>query len=284
MIQNILFPTDFSKNAENALHFAVDLAKKNVAKLILLHAFEVPLMAPENSFSTREMTMNKAGQRIFEIARKKMKQLVVDFELEDVTHEISIRRGRTHYEIQEAIAKFNIDLIAMGTKGETGKLDLFMGSVTKGLLQHVDCPILAIPQDCSMREIRRIAYATDLKNDDTKAVAYLIKIAEFYNATLIILHVDENKDKQQEHIEALKELVGKTDYPNIAYKEIVVHEVSQGIENYVEQNQIDMLAMITNTTSIFEKIMHRSLTKKMLFHTHIPLLTLNRKKEDIILL
>ena len=40
-MKTILVPTDFSKNAENALLYAINLAKRMSAKIILLHSFHV---------------------------------------------------------------------------------------------------------------------------------------------------------------------------------------------------------------------------------------------------
>ena len=40
-MKNILVPTDFSENAENALYYAIDLAKRENAKIILLNAYQI---------------------------------------------------------------------------------------------------------------------------------------------------------------------------------------------------------------------------------------------------
>ena len=49
-MKTILFPTDFSKNAIHASEYAGLLAKKLDAKVILLHAFSIP-MVPANHTS-----------------------------------------------------------------------------------------------------------------------------------------------------------------------------------------------------------------------------------------
>jgi len=43
----ILVPTDFSKNAANALNYAIAIAKKGKAKIILLHAFNRVYLSPD---------------------------------------------------------------------------------------------------------------------------------------------------------------------------------------------------------------------------------------------
>ncbi len=192
--------------------------------------------------------------------------------------------GVQQYEIEQFAEQHDVDLIVMGTKGENAKRSIFMGSITKGLIQNASCPVLAIPGDCEFGEILRIVYATDLRFDETNAVKYFIKIAELYNASLIILYLDVNRDKELQHVKKLQRIVDKANYPRISYQEILVDNVSARIEKFVQDNQIDMLAMMTTTTSIFDKILHRSLTKQMLFHTHIPLFTIRRTKKSIVFL
>ena len=88
----------------------------------------------------------------------------------------------------------------MGTKGESADRGLFMGSITKAIIQHSPCPVLAIPEEASFRPVHKIVYATDLRQDETKVINYLVDFAKMYDATLVILHVDhEKKLKRMEH-------------------------------------------------------------------------------------
>ena len=43
----ILVPTDFSKNASNAIDYAVEIAQLTQAKLILFHVYQVPVVPAE---------------------------------------------------------------------------------------------------------------------------------------------------------------------------------------------------------------------------------------------
>ena len=54
-LRTILQPTDFSENSENTLFYAIELAKREKAKLILLHAFTISYANP---FSPQDQTQD----------------------------------------------------------------------------------------------------------------------------------------------------------------------------------------------------------------------------------
>lgn len=284
MINNILFPTDFSEFANNALPFALDLAKKNNAKLHIVHVYYTPPSVGIDMAVSPEQAAPSIGSMIYESLEKRMKQFIKDNNISSYDHEHAVLFGIPDEELDRYTEKHEIDLIVMGTKGETALRRLFLGSVAKALIQNAPCPVLAIPGECSFKEIKRITYATDLRFDETRAIEYFIKIAELYEAELILLHLDLNDEERGEHKAKLKQLVEKTDYPRISYNEIIVDDISDGIEHFVQDNNVDMLAMMTTTTSFFDKIFHKSLTTEMLFHAQTPLFAIRREKKSIVLI
>lgn len=274
-MKKILFPTDFSDNAKNALPYAIDLIKKNKGELTLLNVFEVPFMAPSNAFTTREETISIVTSELKKVALDKLNEVVVEENISEIDFACKAIDGGVQDEILEHAVKENVDLIVMGTKGESAKRGLFMGSVAKGVIQRSPCPVLAIPAEASFTAISKIVYATDLKTDETATVEYLVNFAKTYDATLVILHIDHENDLKEWSIDLLMDIVGNIKYPKIAFKEVVLNNVTEGINKYIEEHKPDMLAMTTHTTSLFNKIFHKSITKEMLLQTHIPLLAFN---------
>jgi nucleotide-binding universal stress UspA family protein len=63
-------------------------------------------------------------------------------------------------------------------------------------------------------------------------------------------------------------------YPNIHFVELEKGDVLQSINNYVETEHVDLLVMAKHNRNFFDRLFHRSLSKKMAFHTQIPLLVL----------
>jgi len=280
--KNILLPSDFSKNSSNAIAYAVDLAGKNEGELSLLHVFEVPFMAASSAFTTREKTMKVVEDEMRGISQSKLEDIIKENNVGVVPNLTLLRQGDTQIEILEVIKEGDIDLVVMGTQGETADRGMFLGSVAKGIVQHAPCPVLVVPEEATFNGINKIVYATDLQHDETDKVNYMVDFAKMYDATLIILHVDHENEVKEWSIEMLKDIIEKTNYPKIAYKEMIVNDVTEGINKYIEENKPDVLAMTTHTTTLYDKIFHKSITKQLLMHTHIPLLGFSDRSHDAI--
>lgn len=280
MIKHILFPTDFSQNAENAFAFAIDLAKKNGSKISLVHVYEVPLVPPSNIFVSRSKTMSYAEELMATAINQKMDELFEKVDMHDVPYECIIQKGDAQRVIQDIAAYNGVDIIVMGTKGETEDRELFMGSVTKNLIQNVYCPVLAIPGDYTAGNIEQIVYTTDLEDDELNVVKYMEHFSKLFGSKLTILHLDNDVPVKQKQLLEIKNYIETHENANISFQDIIVADVISGIEVYIAENEIDILAITTKTTSLIDKIFHRSLTKEVLFHTHIPILAFNRKMKD----
>ena len=57
-MKTILCPTDFSKGSENAVRYAVELARKYKSKIILMHAYETPVIYTDVSVSAVQIDFN----------------------------------------------------------------------------------------------------------------------------------------------------------------------------------------------------------------------------------
>jgi hypothetical protein len=99
--------------------------------------------------------------------------------------------------------------------------------------------------------------------------------AELFDARVTILHVKTSYDKyfDAEHNFFVR------NKSNISHEDITIvnkenMEVTDAIEKQIEENHVDMLVMAKHSRSFFDRLFHRSLSKKMAYHTKIPLLVL----------
>ena len=64
-MKTIIVPTDFSKNAHNALNYAIDIAKHNEGKIVLLHSIHYDVIGfnlTDELESTQFMQIQKAAE------------------------------------------------------------------------------------------------------------------------------------------------------------------------------------------------------------------------------
>jgi nucleotide-binding universal stress UspA family protein len=124
---------DGSSNSTRALQWAIDLAAKVGADLVLVNAVgfdpEVPTAVPDRL---------EASTTVLEDAAALVRASGVEVEVVSVP-------GDARLVVEEVATERNADLIVVGTRG-LGKLgQLLLGSVAGYLAQHVTRPVVVIP-------------------------------------------------------------------------------------------------------------------------------------------
>lgn len=140
-VKRILVPTDFSKNADYALQYALTFARDLRAKLSLLHVVYF-------SAYTAPQTLRLPGDAVSQVltglvkdAKDRLKKLVEKTKELHVILPPVVRVGVDYTEIGAFAAKGRIDLIVMGTHGRTGLAHAFLGSVAERVVRDAPCPV-----------------------------------------------------------------------------------------------------------------------------------------------
>jgi nucleotide-binding universal stress UspA family protein len=142
-IRTILVPTDFSKDADLAIHTAHRLlaSLEQDARLILLHAFNLPIEYTAygpipTSINFLQDTGLDAERRLYETAQP--------LQREGLTIDTVAREGDPAHVIAEEAEKRRADLIAMGTRGQSGLRHLLLGSTAERVVEYAPCPVMTI--------------------------------------------------------------------------------------------------------------------------------------------
>jgi nucleotide-binding universal stress UspA family protein len=139
-IRSILVPHDFSDTARQALDYALDLADKLGAKVIILHAYEVPTYGfPDAPGMTPEMVrqIERAAAAALASVREKSRGRGVEVET-------LLRQGSAATEIVAAAGDMRAGLVVMGTHGRRGLSRLLLGSVAEKVVRTAPCPVLTV--------------------------------------------------------------------------------------------------------------------------------------------
>jgi nucleotide-binding universal stress UspA family protein len=142
-IRTILVPTDFSRDADLAIHTAHRLLAplERDARLILLHAFNLPIEYTAygpipTSVSYLQDTGLEAERRLYETAEP--------LQREGLAIDTVAREGDPAHVIAEEAEKRGADLIAMGTRGLSGLRHLLVGSTAERVVEYAPCPVMTI--------------------------------------------------------------------------------------------------------------------------------------------
>lgn len=272
VMKRILVPTDFSENARNALYYALALYGNDPHQFILLNTFYIPYAEIDVILTMEEVTS--------ENSRKQFKDLLNQIKADFPRHSFNIETEFTIGDLPLAAARIskrqNIDIIVMGTQGASGFPDVLLGSRTSAVIKHVECPVIAVPENSRYRELKKIVLA--INHDENERInevvlAPLLSIARKFNSELLLLHIADqegNTDKMNtEHLSPM--------FRGLKHAFYTIHDkdVAHSIEDFVSYQEAQMLAMVTYRMGLFERIFHKSITRKMSLHTEIPLLVIH---------
>jgi nucleotide-binding universal stress UspA family protein len=277
-ITKILAPTDFSPAANNALNYAVGLAKEIGAKLYVLHAYRIPAVAdtayPIGGMYPEGMVDMEDVQKEINAEMEKIKTDYLyspDLKFETITES-----GFAQESILEYVDKLDIDLIVMGTRGSNALQELF-GSTTSHIINNTKVPILVIPREVSFEKVDNIVLATDYKKSH-KPETYdmLLTMVDIFHADVDVLHVRQEVSKMSgDELDAGEELDRILKKTRHSYHYNLENEnVNEGIEKFLQDHQSSMLAMVPRKHSLIDRLIHGSKTQHMIFHTQKPLLVL----------
>jgi nucleotide-binding universal stress UspA family protein len=127
------------------LELAASLARLEQSELHVVHAWEPAGKDLDAIRSEVTQDMRPEVMRRVEAPRKKqLEELVAEYDLGSLPHEIHLLQGEPAIAISELAEKKNIDLIVMGTVCRTGVPGFLIGNTAETLLQMVDCSVLTV--------------------------------------------------------------------------------------------------------------------------------------------
>lgn len=272
--------TDFSDAAANATRYAAALAKQ-------LHAQRILICYSEHIPSTMEVHLQNF-MHAEQAHQRYLAQLdAIKNELRKwIDGSITINAYIDQRPLDVIVGNFNKDqsigLIVMGFAGKSAVEQTLLGSNTVRVSKITTVPLLIVPENASFKTIEKVVFACDFKNISKNTPVVAIKrIVRKLGAKLLILNVSQNEDlfnpntiKERNY---LRQLWGseQPEYHHTSNEDIVM-----GIMNFANANHVQLVIAVPKKYGFFEKLFHNSLTKKLTYHIHLPLLLF---KEDNLL-
>jgi nucleotide-binding universal stress UspA family protein len=148
-IKNILVPVDYSKCSLGGLRYAIDLAKKVAARLIVLHVVDLgPQLMTEGCGVYHLSPYKEAAGHA---SKPQMRAFLRGVNFGSVPFKTSAIAGFCPEGICRAAEKEKVDLIIMSTHGRTGLEHVLIGSIAERVVQHAPCAVLVVPSHSAMR-------------------------------------------------------------------------------------------------------------------------------------
>ena len=286
-IRRILVPVDFSVHAENAAFYALKIAAAIKADIKLINAYLDPMGTPQTYLESYSYQLNldsiireveEETEKSLRALSNRLKDKIASKHIKDVKISFDLFKGNAVDTILNQVREFEPALIIMGTRGNKLEGIRTYGSTAAQIIRKSDIPVLAIPQNYDASSIihpKRVLYATNFDKTDYTALRRLSSFAKPFNAKIYCVHAALEDDNEIDEIEMRKVrnyLLDTMLEPNIECGILETMDMQQGFENFIKENNIDMLAVTTRKRNFLEKLYKPSVAKKFLFHSSIPLL------------
>ena len=150
-IKKILYATDLSKNSSYAFLYAIDLARRHDARIVILHAIEpVPPYVELPAGITDETKRKQQIETVQDIKTLllgfcKKAEAQIGPPCVELISKILVPTGHPPEEILNAADKEGCDVIVVGTHGKGFLAHAFLGSVSNAVLHRTRKPVFAIP-------------------------------------------------------------------------------------------------------------------------------------------
>lgn len=278
-MKSILVATDFSKNAYCALFYAAILYSDEPSNFILLHSLKA-----EVAHLTFPLITKSAKKRI-EIIKKE-----ANYKLKEIKHKLigdlektkhTLENETSLLELPQAINKIckekNIDLVVMGSRGQTPNNSVFIGRNSFDVIKTIyNTPLLIVPDEIEFVEPKKISLATGFKIGlQISNLTPLIDITTRTGADVSIIHIREKEklsEKQKANFKDLKQILRFVDAEMYWIPEDKNKYTS--IMAYLEKEKIDILVMSYSKHSLIQSIWHDCAIETISWNIKIPYLLL----------
>lgn len=279
-IKNVLWPTDFSVEATEALRSAELFARAFNASITALHVTPdfMPAMYQNSLPVQRELLRRQAELK--KEAEAKIQALAKKRGWE--FRKVIVIEGSPAKRIIEKAEKEKADIIVMGKKGQSILEKLIIGSVANHVLRHSPVPVLMTKKGKRVQAIQKILVPTDFTKGEETERALAWRLAKGFGASLTLLYVLELFGHEfrlvSEMVKTTEEKFKKTLEKRRAGVEvqgdiIKATTAAQGITEYARRHHFDLIVMATCVGWLGHFFLG-STTEKVISSTNLPVLAI----------
>lgn len=282
-MKTIVVPTDFSATASNAADYAVHFAQQVKAeRIVLLHAYEIPVaidpMMPGIQIPEIDGFKESAEKRLYEFRS----ELLLKYVNTGIVFDILAVYGSILSALEDFSEKDTIELVVMGITGGGALEETFIGSNTVHIAEHSHIPLMIVPAKSTFKPVQKLLFACDF-NDAEKyiPVSQIANIQQLTKASLLVFNIEAEPDEFEQTFPGT--VMGESFAVHSVLESLhptyhFSHEKNfvEGVNKFVDENQIDLVITVPKEHNFFAQLFSSSHTKKLAFHSHVPILVLRK--------
>lgn len=265
----IILATDFSKENQMLVPYALNLLKSTGGSLILFHAYMDHFEVIDAKSHAEQSMKESVDYLTSEMTRQGLTGIEITPMLMD---------GYPEEELLRLTRDIQPDLVVMGTRGR-GRKGFLEGSMSKKLMSKSPVPLLSIHEEYQYKANNEVLYVTNFDKSDAASIAKIFDILKPFQLHLHVVSfvIDGEPGKAAKSMKALEEAL---QYMNlngeISYKMVYNSSPKDAMKAYCKENNISLAAFIPHRKHLYHLFFKDKVTKNDFFDLHIPLLTFHK--------
>jgi hypothetical protein len=268
------------------LRYVAGMAINLSGKVKVLH-IHTPVNYPYVFAGTEGVAAAQIQRNLEEIISETNKNL--EKSVDEVNKEISepvftgfsVEIGTAVKVIDKLVSDINAGMVIL--EGQENDGFWMQTSSNMDIIKSVECPVFIIPKGATYQPFSEIVYATDYKAEDITNLKKLIGFFPHLKPTITALHITDSVDFEDQVKKAgfVEMLQSKTSYKKLTVKAVYQSKHDKLIpllNDLAVNNNADLLVMLKENKSFFERIFKTSHTKEILKTTQLPVLVFHEKK------
>ena len=274
-MKNILVPTNFSESCVKAEQLGIKMAKLYNAEIHFLHLMKTPVEWVKLS-KLKEKRYPETVKQIG-IARAALRELEKTAEHEGLKCRTFLEYDARQAGILEHSGHYNHDFIIIGGRRSKGARREITGSRVEEFVRKAKAPVIVLKDQDAIFPFKYILFVSDFKEDIKEAFKQVISIAQKCNAHIHLLRINTETDFNSIELglnpiqELLNEFPEVKDYSMAIYNE---PSVQTGIDTFVKQQSVDLIAMVTHGKTGFLNLFSKSIAEGVAVHASLPVMTI----------
>lgn len=262
-MKTILVGVDFTKSSENTINYAIEIAKRSEAKILLFHALTAPVIHTTSGLifiDTKNLIKaEEKGMKDLQVQlSKKHPKVKVDIEL---TYD-SIRE-----KVEKLSKKNKISLAVLGLETKSKISKFIYGTSSVDLTGKIDCPIITVPERYKHHDTTKILIAIDNKESISSGLSKRIhSTINFIGAKVEFVHI-----KTEDELE-----LGEKNRHPFPVTNVKSSDFQTGITNYAKKSKADAIMLISHNYSAFHNLFVDSNSKKIILSSNIPVISIHK--------
>jgi nucleotide-binding universal stress UspA family protein len=263
-MKSILVPIDFSQCSMNAFLYAKGLADTAI-NLYPVKNREAAILKKMNEFVKDNL---ENSENVTVLIQQKIETTAI------------IGLSTTQEIVALTKDEDDIAMVVIGTTGNGNMVEKMFGSISSTVAQRSHCPVVLVPQGAKFKEYENVLYASNYESADENLIDQIVDFGNVFNATTHFVHVEKNDIYETVEDTIFYKLFEKGD-PTFSFNIVNIknRSVLEGLNQYADENDVDLIVLVNRQRNYLENIFQLSLTKKMAKASKLPVMVFHLLNE-----